>query len=340
MTDMVDKDKKRSLDSGTPADIAYDLPAYGSPQAKPAPAIREPESPTPSSRAPGRKKDPGIRLPGRRERLAPDDRLATPEAGEEYIDGVRIEVMAGGPEHADPQCQLSSVVRACVAPGYIASTELLTRTDIGSDFATDVCVRQVGTDPETGGHYLEELAFEIANTQTLRDLEEVRAPKLVACGVRRIFAVLVKKGEVLEWLPAGAGGWKKWTSGQEIHDPVFLQPLTVEAILDAAAADQLVAKALLAKREPYLMEVLEKREEEARSRGEARGRLEGLAEGEAKGLAEAILRVFKSHSITLDAENRQALLACRDTTLLRRWLDKALVADSASEILAELEQES
>ncbi len=46
-----------------------------------------------------------------------DGRLAIPEAGEEYIDGVCYEVMAGEQEHADPQCQLSYVVRACVASG-------------------------------------------------------------------------------------------------------------------------------------------------------------------------------------------------------------------------------
>ncbi len=50
-------------------------------------------------RPPGKRSNPGLpalRMPG------VDDRLATPEAGEEYIDGVRYEVMAGEPEHADP----------------------------------------------------------------------------------------------------------------------------------------------------------------------------------------------------------------------------------------------
>ena len=60
-------------------------------------------------REPGSSPLPALRMPG------VDDRLATPEAGEEYIDGVRYEVMAGEPEHADPQCQLAFVVRACVA---------------------------------------------------------------------------------------------------------------------------------------------------------------------------------------------------------------------------------
>ena len=54
----------------------------------------------------------------------------------------------------------------CLAEGYVASTELLTRTEKGFDFATDVCVRQEAIDPETGGRYLEEISFEVANTQT------------------------------------------------------------------------------------------------------------------------------------------------------------------------------
>ncbi|MCP4654773.1 MAG: hypothetical protein GY856_05055, partial [bacterium] len=102
--------------------------------------IREPGAPPSSIRSP-REEPVSIRLPGRSERLAPDDRLAKPEAGEEYIDGQRIECLAADAEHADPQCRLAYVVSACVAQGYVASTELLTRTDKGSDFATDVCVR-------------------------------------------------------------------------------------------------------------------------------------------------------------------------------------------------------
>ncbi len=196
-----------------------------------------------------------MRLPG------VDDRLAIPEAGEEYIDGVRYEVMAGDPEHADPQCQLAYVVRACVAKGWVASTELLTRADEGSDFATDVCVRRKGKDPRTGQRYLEELSFEVANTQTFNELE-VRAKKLVARGVRRLFAVIVHEEEIREWQPQGS--WKVLTLDDEIEDPAFHKPLRVRAILDAAEADRLVFEALVAKKEPHLMKTLEQREAKGR----------------------------------------------------------------------------
>ncbi|MCP4655751.1 MAG: hypothetical protein GY856_10065, partial [bacterium] len=83
----------------------------------------------PSSIRPPREEPVSIRLPGRGERLAPDDRLARPGTGEEYVDGRCMQAMAGGAAHADPQCDLAYVVRACVAKDYVASTELLTRTD-------------------------------------------------------------------------------------------------------------------------------------------------------------------------------------------------------------------
>ncbi len=290
---------------------AYQLPAYGSPVAEPH-ARREPGSSLP----------PEMRMPG------VDDRLAIPEAGEEYLDGVCYQVMAGEPEHADPQCQLSYVVRACVASGWIASTELLTRSDAGNDFATDVCVRRAGTDPKTGQRYLEALSFEVANTQTLSDLEE-RAKKLVARGVRRLFAVMVEDKEIREWQPSG---WRVRSKRGEIRDRVFKKPLRIRAILDAAEADRLVAEALWAKREPFLVGIANKE----RTEGHAEGRAEGHAEGRAEALAEAILRAFKRHGLAVPARERRALFACHDAELLMRWLDKVWAADTATEVLAEL----
>ena len=154
---MADQPKTQSsLEPETPVGAAFELPSDGAPQTEPGPTIR---------------------LLGRNRRFAPDDRLARPEFGEfgeEVIDGVRIECSPAPAEHADPQCRLAAVASICLAEGYIASTELLTRTEAESDFATDVCVRKAGVDPETGGRYLEELSFEVAHTQTLENLERVR----------------------------------------------------------------------------------------------------------------------------------------------------------------------
>ncbi len=244
-------------------------------------------------REPGSSSPPALRMPG------VDDRLATPEAGEEYIDGVRYEVMAGEPEHADPQCQLAYVVRACVAEGYIASTELLTRSDVGSDFATDVCVRRAGEDPQTGQRYLEELSFEVANTQTLGELG-VRADKLVARGVRRIFAVMVQEEEIREW--KSESGWKVRSQRGEIRDRAFHKPLRVRAILNAAEADRLVTEAMIAKKEPHLMKTLEEREAKGRTEGRKEGRTEGRTEGLREGRKETFRRNIKDLCRVLDIE--------------------------------------
>jgi hypothetical protein len=261
-------------------------------------------------------------------RYAPDDRLARPDVGrfgEEVVNGDRRMCMGAMAEHADPQSRLNILVGVCLAKGYVTSVELLTRRDEESDFATDVCVRRVGVDPETGSRYVEEVSFEVANTQTLKNLEEIRVPKLLASGIRRVFVVLVQEGDVLEWSTLKEE-WIGWAPGEEILDPVFVQPLAVTAILDAAAVDQLVSKAQLTKEEPYLMEEIKKRELKAQARGEARG------------LAKSILRAFKKHGITLNAENREAILECHDMAILERWFDKALGARSAAEVLAELEK--
>jgi hypothetical protein len=345
--------------SGVSPGASYELPAYDSPQANPSPAFPDPGGPA-KKRAPRS----GARPPTGRKRYAPDDRLARPDVGrfgEEVVNGERRLCMGAAAEHADPQNRLNVLVGVCLAKGYVASTELLTRVEKGSDFATDVCVRRSGVDPATGGRYLEEISFEVANTQTREDLENERVPKLLACGVRRIIAILIPEGDVLEW-SVKAGEWKGLAPGDEIRDPVFVQPLEVTAILDAAAVDQLVSKAQFAKKEPYLMGEIKKIGDKERAKGRvkgrteglaegeakglvkgrteglAEGRTEGLAEGEAKGLAKSILRAFKKHGITLNAENREAILECQDMAILERWLDKAFEARSASEVLAELEK--
>jgi hypothetical protein len=102
--------------------------------------------------------------------------------------------------------------------------------------------------------------------------------------------------------------------------------LRIRAIVDAADADRLVAEALWAKREPFLVRVAHKE------------RAEGHAEGHAEGLAEAILRALERHGIAIASQERAVLLASRDTNLLTRWLDKVLVVDTAMEVVTELEK--
>jgi hypothetical protein len=193
---------------------------------------------------------------------AVDDRArgVEPETGTEMIDGAIRRVLPADPPHADEQCNIAYVIRPDVAPGYTASTELLTRVDIGADFATDACIRKLGHDPETGSRYLEELSFEVKHTQGDADIMN-RARKLIHRGVRRVFAIHVREdqdgllhaGPVKEWL-AGEDRWLELSPDAEIVDRCLMQPIKVQALLDATEADNQVARVLVAKDNPVIVE--------------------------------------------------------------------------------------
>ncbi len=127
-----------------------------------------------------------------------DETLVEPEGRAEVIRGRRVEVAPALPEHGDPHFRLDVALGTHLAPGYTGSTDMLTRTSEESNFATDTSVRREGIDPATGQRYLEELAFEVVNTQRPGDVTE-KAEELTARGVRRVFAVFARRGVVSEW---------------------------------------------------------------------------------------------------------------------------------------------
>jgi hypothetical protein len=108
-----------------------------------------------------------------------------------------------------------------------------------------------------------------------------------------------------------------------IEDPCLVKPLSVAALLDAAAADDAVLEALRAKGNPALQRV----EAAAETRGEARG--------EAKGKTSAILQVLEARGIAVSPSQRQEILECSDLDRLGRWLRRAAVASSADEVTSE-----
>lgn len=107
------------------------------------------------------------RLPGRGSLPSVDDHLVEPEVTrDEIIGGRQVVAFPAEEPRATQRCDLRYVVRAHVALGWKSAADLLTRHDQDSDFATDTCVLREGVDPETGGRYLEELAFEVVAEQT------------------------------------------------------------------------------------------------------------------------------------------------------------------------------
>jgi len=275
-------------------------------------------------KAPGREgSGSSLRLPGRGPFPPVDEHLVEPEVTrDEIIGGRRVVAMPANPPHADQQSAVVQVLRSCVAPGYRGSTELLTRVDQDSDFATDACIRKEGTDPATGTRYLEELAFEVVSEQKAWSVTE-KASRMYRRGVRRIFGVFLKSDQVCEW-SAECQSWLPLDRGSQIEDRCLVTPLHVAALLDASAADIAVVKGLAAQGNPEL----KRREDAARSEGEAAG----LAEGRAEASAEAVLKVLAARGIAVSEAQRQEILGCQDLDRLDRWLRQAVLASSADEV--------
>jgi hypothetical protein len=283
--------------------------------------------------APSAPASAAVRLPGRAAFPSPDEHLVTPElTRDEMIRGRRVIAMPANPPHADRQLRLGYVIGAHVKPGFVGSAELLTRVSEGSDFATDVCVRKEGDDPATGARYLEELSFEVVNEQSARDIRE-KAEDLSARGVRRVIAVFVKTGKVCEW-SRGKGAWDDLDLDATLEDPCLSRPLRVRALLDAAEADDAVARALADKHNPVIEALKAQSQSAGRREGRDEGRKEGRDEGLSEGKAAAILAVLAARGIAVQEETRARILGCREGDVLDRWIVGAATASSAEDVVA------
>ncbi|SNT31794.1 hypothetical protein SAMN05443665_102380 [Actinomadura meyerae] len=67
-------------------------------------------------------------------------------------------------------------------------------------------------------------------------------------------------------------------------------------------------------------------------RHRAEGRAEGKAEGRAEGEAEALLVILENRGVGVSGAARERILACRDESVLREWLRRALTATSVDEL--------
>jgi hypothetical protein len=96
-------------------------------------------------------------------------------------------------------------------------------------------------------------------------------------------------------------------------------PLPIEALIRNAKADDSVARALLAKSNPVLVQ----------------DRAEGEAEGRAKGKAEAVIVLLTARGIALDAATHERILGERDTQQLDRWIVRAATCATLAELWAD-----
>src|SRR5258708_33651811 len=101
---------------------------------------------------------------------------------------------------------------------------------------------------------------------------------MVARGVRRVFGVFLKERTIKEW----CGVWQALPERGEIADRCLARPVPVRAILNAAEADDAVARALVDKGNRVIRGVVA----QSRSEGIKEGRDEGIKEGRDEGIKE------------------------------------------------------
>lgn len=292
------------------------------------------ERPTYRLDAPGASSGAAYELPahgdvrGRRRAPRIDEHVIRPEVDrKEMIDGEIRQTSPADLPHAMLNGDLDYLLRAHVAPNYRVATDLLTRHDEDNDFASDSAVVREGIDPATGSRYCEELAFEVVSQQTLASITR-KAPTMIRRGVHRVFAVMLKKRRVAEWQPEAAepekGKWVQLPADAEIVHPSLSAPMPVAAILDAASADDTVARALAAKGNPVIQQI--------RAQGSAEGKAEGKTEGIAEGMAEAIAKVLEGRGLELSPSTRERILGTRDLATLETWLPKAGTVSSPEDL--------
>jgi Uma2 family endonuclease len=258
-----------------------------------------------------------------------DEPLLAPDAPYEVLDGVLVPVSAAHAPHANRHNKVSALLESHVGAEFQVAADMLTRTSETNGFAPDVSVYPQGPDPDTGGRQLEQLAFEICASESLSHAAG-KAAKLTERGVRRVFAIDVKRQRVLEWSRAQTR-WQLLDPDSAIEDPALAAPLRVGALLEVVKIDNEMARALLIKGNEVFEATTVQREASAREAGFVQGK----AEGEAKGKADGIIRFLVARGVSPDATARERILAEQDFSRLDRWIVRAASCGSIAELLAE-----
>jgi hypothetical protein len=262
-----------------------------------------------------------------------DERLVAPNTRYEIEDGKVVYVPPADEPHGTSHAKLAALLETHRGPTFSVAVDMLTRTSRIDDIAPDVSVFPTARDARTGRRQLEQLAFEIARSESLAHAGG-KAAKLVARGVRRVFAVDLERGRALEW-SAELGEWSILDQRMHIDDPALAVPLPVAALLDAARADISIARALRARRHPEFVAEHDAGRAEGRAEGREEGREEGRAEGVATGMVRALLAVLAGRQLEPTAAERERILSERDPDRLERWLAAAVTCTSISALFAE-----
>ena len=228
-----------------------------------------------------------------------------PETRYEAIDGKIFYVCPSDEPHGTYHSRIAALLEAHVVPSYQVAVDMLTRTSEKNDMAPDASVFPAARDPETGGRLLEELVFEVVSTESLAHAGK-KARALADRGVRRLFAIDVERRRALEWSRQTCA-WEILPMDGTIEDPTLALPLPIRALADAMRADDAVAGALLAKKNPVIEDALRT----------ARG------EGKIEGKIEALLQILAARGLRVTKKATGRLRAERDEAVVDRWLGRA-----------------
>ncbi len=262
---------------------------------------------------------------------AVDERLVMPETRFEVIDG-KVELVPPADEsHGSRHSKISALLEAYAAPGYDVASDMLTRTSVKSDLAPDASVFPAARDPRTGGRQLEELAFEVLGTERPGHAAK-KARALAERGVRKIFAIDVKRRSALSW-SATTNTWEILPQGGAIEDRALALPLPVRALVEAMSSDDAVAQALLAKRNPVITTALDDAERKGQIEGRLAGKLEGKAEGKAEGRIESLLAVLAARGLKVRKKHEKRIRSTTDEAVLAGWLVGAMSCVSVDALL-------
>ena len=286
-----------------------------------------------SSSAPSTRTARGGRPPtGRRSTLpAVDERLVMPDTRYEIIDG-KVEYVAPADEpHGTRHSKISALLEMYAARDHDVASDMLTRTSATGDMAPDASVFPAARDRRTGGRQLEALAFEVVSTETLGHAG-TKARRLVERGVRRVFAIDVERKRALEWSRA-TDAWEILAPDGAIEDRALALALPLRPLVEAAKADDAVAQALLAKKNPILEQALDGARLEGESRGKRAGKREGKREGKVEGKIAALLAILATRGIDVSRKAEKRIRAARDEAIVDAWLRLALRCTTVNELL-------
>jgi Uma2 family endonuclease len=181
---------------------------------------------------------------GRRPSLpAIDDNVLGEGGRHEIVDGEVYELSPANEDHGAEHFLLPVVLGTALKPEYKGTVDMLTRPKAASNHAPDVSILRRARDEKTGGRQVEDLIFEVIDTESLAHVT-TKTRALIARGVRRAFLIDVKDRSIHEW-SRDDDGWRKLADDALLTDACFVLPIPAKALVDDLLSDDTVARSLI-----------------------------------------------------------------------------------------------